>query len=135
MKKITLVAALVIGLFVTSCSKSDDNSPSVDGKWNYNKVGFYENSQESLSDYSLNISGCGKNYMQLTTDGVMIYGKYNSQESPCQELKTNGTYTLKDSKISLNNVGGTQNYDVVLLTNTELKLRASNGETILFSRN
>lgn len=134
MKKVALSFALVIGLIVTSCSKSDDNSPNVVGKWNISKQGNFENSIESLTDY-VHEANCGKDYMQLNDDATMIDGKYSSAQTPCQEIKAIGTYTLKDNKLSLNNYGGTRNYDVILQTDTELKIRASNGTTILFVRN
>ncbi len=134
MKKIALVVALLVGLTVTSCSKDDDNTPNVVGKWNINKQGIFTNSVESLADY-VHEENCNKDYMQLNADGTMIDGEYSSESSQCQELKVFGTYTLKDSKLSLNNDGGTRNFDVIVQTDSELKIRASNGETILFSKN
>lgn len=134
MKKVALSFALVIGLIVTSCSKSDDNTPNVVGKWNISKQGIFANSVESLTDY-VHEANCNKDYMQLNADGTMIDGEYSSISGPCQEIKAVGTYTLKDSKLSLNNDGGTRNYDVIVQTDSELKIRASNGATILFVRN
>ncbi len=134
MKKVALSFALVIGLIVTSCNKDDDNTPNVVGKWNISKQGIFTNSVESLTDYP-HEANCGKDYMQLNADATMIDGEFTSITTPCQELKVSGTYTLKDNKLSLNNDGGTRNYDVILQTDTELKIRASNGATILFIRN
>jgi Lipocalin-like domain len=134
MKKIALVLALLVGLIVASCSKDDDSTPNVVGKWNISKQGIFTNSVESLADY-VHEANCNKDYMQLNADGTMIDGEFSSASSPCQELKTIGTYTLKDNKLSLNNDGGTRNFDVIIQTDSELKIRASNGETILFSKN
>lgn len=59
--------------------------------------------------------------MQLNADGTMIEVVGYSISTPCQEIKVVGTYTLKCSKLSLNNDGGIRNYDVIKQMDSELK--------------
>ncbi|RZK11746.1 MAG: hypothetical protein EOO46_05680 [Flavobacterium sp.] len=136
MKKVNILFLSALALSLGSCS-SDDNgndtgtSASIVGKWTYSKVGIGDN----LINYPDHEEGCDKDYVELTADGVIIDVDYDSFDTPCEVFTDTGTY-LKEGN-SLNVSYGGNDIDtltILVLTNTELKMKNNGGETVLFTR-
>ncbi|ESU28661.1 hypothetical protein FLJC2902T_12520 [Flavobacterium limnosediminis JC2902] len=131
MKKVSIlfVSALALGMTFTSCNKDDgDNSSapvaSVEGKWNFNKFSVTQNGVTSPEDnYPNNQEGCSKDFIELKADGIYNEGDY--VDSACTLEQTPGTWTKDNNSISLSVDGETQAFEIVSLSTTELKVKAT----------
>jgi hypothetical protein len=71
MKKIILLAVALVSLAtITSCSK-DDDSASLQGKWELLKFGTLVNGQEVLEDVVPDNDGCQQDYTQITATNTI----------------------------------------------------------------
>lgn len=136
MKKITVlfVSVLTIVLAISSCSKDDDNAPaSIEGKWNFSKVGGVVAGHEMLADYP-NQSGCSKDNINLKSDGTFFSEDYDSSNTPCEKSTEAGVYTKTSTTLSINVGGSTETIEILSLTSSELKVKDTNGMITLFTR-
>ena len=129
MKKVSILFVSAIALFLTSCSKDDNNSSSaesIEGKWNYSKMSMTSNGQTTPeTDYDDNETGCSKDYLEIKTGGVFDEGDYTSG---CAFTKYSGTWTKVENFYTFVSSGNSEIYELVSVTSTELKFRI--GETV-----
>lgn len=138
MKKVSIlfVSALVLGMTFTSCSKDDDNSTpaSLEGKWNFSKMGAMAGTQEVLVDYQGNEAGCSKDYINLAADGAITDVDYDSTDSPCEAFTSTGTFTKTATTITVTIDGSSETVQILSLTSSELKVKDADGMITLFTR-
>ena len=135
---ITLVLALSIGLFATSCNNDSNGGETLaplTGKWNVSKVGTTAGGTETLTDAPQNQSGCDKDYLDLRFDNTLTEGDYDSTISPCALTRTDGIYSRSHNNLTTSVNGVTITKDIANLTLTELKLKDANGNIIVYIRN
>ena len=85
MKKIILLAVALVSLAtITSCSK-DDDSASLQGKWQLLKFGTLVNGQEVLEDAIPDNDGCQQDYTLITATNS-IYYEFEDLGSGCEEF-------------------------------------------------
>ena len=121
-KKIILLLP-VIFLGLSSCSKSDPTPENVtislEGKWQYTKVGTITNNQEILMDYQ-HTAGCTKDYIEILAGGILKSHEFNNPN--CQETINTGTWTKNINSITVTYPNQPTLYGEILeLTNTTLK--------------
>lgn len=132
MKKLSIlfVSALTLGMVFTSCSKDDDNNngnntpaaPSVEGKWNFNKVGVTGGGQSfPEEDYAGNAEGCSKDFIELKADGIYSDGDYDGAE--CTLTQSAGTWAKTENTITLTVEGNPTQLELASVSDTELKLK------------
>lgn len=136
MKKVSILFLSALALSLGSCGSDDNGNPtgtdaSIVGKWTYSKVG----SGNLLIDYPEHEEGCDKNYVELTADGVFNDVNYDSFDSPCEVFTDSGTYLKEGNTLSITYDGNfVDTVDILLLTETELKIQNEEGEVALFTR-
>ncbi len=118
MKKIILLAVALVSLAtITSCSK-DDDSASLQGKWQLSKVGTLVNGQEVLEDVVPDNDGCQQDYTQFTATNTILH-EFVDLGSGCEEFTGAAEpYTREGNFITFD--GGTA--EIKNLTGSTLKL-------------
>lgn len=136
MKNLSILFLTVLALCMGSCGSDDNGSPvhtdgDIVGKWTYSKVGMGNN----LIDYPDHQEGCDKDYVELTSDGVFRDFYYDSSDLPCEEFVDIGNY-LKEGNTLMVTYDGEEvdTSNILLLTNTELKIQNQDGGIVLFTR-
>ncbi len=118
MKKIILLAVALVSLAtITSCSK-DDDSASLQGKWQLSKVGTLVNGQEVLEDFVPDNDGCQQDYTQITATNT-IYYDFEYIGSGCVEFISEPVPYTRDGNI-LTFADGTA--EIKSLTGSTLKI-------------
>ena len=120
-KNILLLPLIFFGLY--SCSKSDPTpeavTVSIEGKWQYTKVGTITNNQEVLTDYQ-HTAGCTKDYIEILAGGVLKSHEFNNPN--CQETISTGTWTKNNNSVTVSYPNQpTLNGEIMELTSTTLK--------------
>lgn len=119
-KKLFLLVSLMF-LSLMSCSKDDDSSASIEGKWQFTKEGEIVNNQEVLTNY-VHASGCTKDYTEILA-GNIIKDHYFDNPN-CQETIDTGIWTKTNNIFSVSFQNGPQTTTEILeLTNTTLKVK------------
>ncbi|TRX37366.1 lipocalin family protein [Flavobacterium sp. ZT3R18] len=125
MKKLSIlfVSVLALGMSFVSCSKDDDTAEaSIEGKWNLSKMSMTANGVTSKEeDNPENTVGCTKNYLEIKTGGVVVYGDYEG--SACTLSKETGTWSKEGNKITIKLGTDTDIYEIVSVTDSGLTLR------------
>ena len=128
-KTFYLFAVLVFaGFNLASCSSDDnkgggDTDTSIVGKWEYFKEGGEINGNEFLNDYYGHIEGCPKDYIEFKSDGTKVrYDYYGNTGTECLLETHYETYEVEGNIITTTDFGG-QEYEVLELTISTLKLR------------
>lgn len=136
MKKVSILFLSALALSVGSCGSDDNGNPtgtdgSIVGKWTYSKVG----SGNLLIDYPDHEDGCAKDYVELTANGVFHDVDYDSFDTPCEVFTDTGTYLKEGNTLTVTYDGEQVDVaNILLLTNTELKIQNQDGEIVLFTR-
>ena len=136
MKKVSILFLSALALTLGSCGSDDNGNPtgtdaSIVGKWTYSKVG----TGNLLIDYPDHEEGCDKNYVELTANGVFNDVTYDSFDAPCEVFTDSGTYLKEGNTLSITYDGNfVDTVDILLLTETELKIQNEEGEIALFTR-
>ena len=136
MKKVSILLLSGLALSLGSCGSDDNGNPtgtdaSIVGKWTYSKVG----TGNLLIDYPDHEEGCAKDYVELTADGLYNDVDYDSFDSPCEVFTDSGTYLKEGNTLSVTYDGNVvDTVDILLLTETELKIQNEEGEIALFTR-
>ncbi|WP_418263551.1 lipocalin family protein [Flavobacterium faecale] len=119
-----LMLALMVSLFVVSCSKDDDPTTQdlLVGKWEFMQSGYVDTTgKETLYDWD---SDCEtkKDYLQFLGGTVLKESYYDDCSNT---VDYNGTWTLNDKTITTANSDefGSRNLEIVELTDTVLKVR------------
>jgi hypothetical protein len=123
-----IVSVLVFGL--TSCSKNDDSTTSqtasIEGKWQYTKVGTISNNQEVLTDYQHTL-GCTKDYIEILPTSILKIHEFDN--SNCQETIKTGTWNRSNNALVVMFPGEPNtNGEILELTNTTLKVKFLNAD-------
>lgn len=136
MKNVSILFLSALALSLGSCGSDDNGNPthtdaSIVGKWTYSKFGEGTN----VIDYDDHEPGCDKDYIELTANGVFRDVDYDSFNAPCERFVDSGTY-LKDGNTLTVTYDGEQvdNSNILLLTDTELKIQGQDGDVIWFTR-
>lgn len=136
MKKVSILLVCAFALTIGSCGSDDNGSPtgtdaSIVGRWTFSKVG----SGNLLIDYPDHEEGCDKDYVELTADGLYNDVDYDSFNSACEVFTDSGTYLKEGNTLSVTYDGNfVDTVDILLLTETELKIQNEEGEIVLFTR-
>jgi hypothetical protein len=118
MKKIILLAVALVSLAtITSCSK-DDDSASLQGKWQLSKYGTLVNGQEVLEDVVPDNDGCQQDYTLITATNS-IYYEFEDLGSGCEEFISEPVPYTRDGNI-ITSADGTA--EIKSLTGSTLKI-------------
>ncbi|MBF4470621.1 lipocalin family protein [Flavobacterium sp. HJJ] len=105
MKTIFLTALVAVGTLFTSCSKDDNDSPSIVGSWKTSSS-ISEEFKDGVSQGKGSNSIDANNYEIFTFNNDNTFSDYevSSNSAPSTDP---GTYTMKDNIISLKYSGDT----------------------------
>ena len=118
MKKIILLAVALVSLAtITSCSK-DDDSASLQGKWELLKFGTLVNGQEVLEDVTLDPDGCEQDYVLITATNTIFYS-FDDFGSGCEEFIGDPVPYTRDGNIITSSDGTSE---IKSLTGSTLKI-------------
>ncbi|MDD3003865.1 lipocalin family protein [Flavobacterium sp.] len=134
MKKIKalMVAFVMAGMTVVSCSSDDSSGPApeITAKWNQTKTVVKIGNQSVTQKYKDNTDGCTKNYIEFAAANVFNDVVYFKQGGDCQEsAAAPGTWTKSDKTLTITNGGllsGT--YEIAKLSGSALELKTQNNE-------
>ena len=119
-KKLFLLVSLMF-LSLMSCSKDDDSSASIEGKWQFTKEGEIVNNREVLTNY-VHASGCTKDYTEILAGGVIKDHYFDNPN--CQETIDTGSWTKSNNMLSVSFQNEPAvNGEILELTNTTLKVK------------
>ena len=125
MKKIIFIAvAFLYFATFTSCSK-DEDSPSLQGKWEYFKEGTATSGQEVLESY-VHQTGCAKDYSMITATSII---DYSFSGVACTEEISTIPYTRNGNTITITSGGTTYTYEIKTLDDTTLKVYTTNPDS------
>ena len=130
MKKIILLAVALVSLAtITSCSK-DDDSASLQGKWEELKYGKLVNGQEVLEDVIPDDDGCNQDYLQITANSLIFY-EFEDLGSGCEDLTGDPISYTRDGNILTITDLSSNTAEIKSLTGSTLKIYSVNdlGET------
>lgn len=134
MKKIKalMVAFVLAGMTVVSCSSDDSGpTPTIDGKWNQVKTLVKLSGQSITQQYTDNVTGCDKNYIEFAAGGTFNEAVYfKAVSGACQtDMFPAGTWTKADKMLSITNSGNLSGtYEIIKLSNSELQISTDNNE-------
>ncbi|MBE0392947.1 hypothetical protein HNQ02_000149 [Flavobacterium sp. 7E] len=129
MKKLSILFLSVIslGLSVSSCSNDDNDSGSIEGKWELYKVGGTIAGQEILVEIPSNVTPCGKDYLEFVKGGVLNDFSFGDSDSDCTKPTETGVWTKTDNKLNITYASEFgADYDILELTNSTLKIKEIN---------
>lgn len=141
MKKINLLFLSLLSLAtITSCSNDDDNSSaSIEAKWELYQEG------ETLSTLETINNSCGLEVLEIKSGGTFkITGYYSSDvtinaaknvaenKSTCHEYTEEGTWSKKDNKLTVKNGDDINEFEIIELTDSSLKLKETDEEGIWY---
>jgi hypothetical protein len=126
MKKLSILflSVLALGMAVVSCSSDDDNKAeaSIEGKWNLSKMSYTAQGVTSPeTDNWDNTPGCTKNYLEIKTGGVAVYGEYEGTD--CTLSTETGTWSKDGNKITIKFGDDTEVFELISVTDSGLTLR------------
>jgi hypothetical protein len=127
LKKLFLILPIIFASFY-SCSKNDPTTEtpviSLEGKWEYLKIGQITNNQEILTNYQ-HATGCTRSYIQILPGGILK--SYRFSNPNCLETISTGTWTKNNNAITVSYPNQpTLNGEIMELTNTTLKTKFIN---------
>jgi hypothetical protein len=128
MKKLSVlfVAALALGMSFVSCDKDDDKDAAIEGKWYFSKLAYtYGTTAIPEIDFP-NACSTKKDFIELKTGGVSIEGSYDSE---CVLDQYTSTWSKSGNTLVLDG----ENFEILSLTNTTIKVKSSyteEGETV-----
>jgi len=127
MKKLVILFLSVVtsGFLLTSCS-SDDESTSINGKWEFYQLGVSFGGQEELDLYE-HSEGCNKDYLEFLGGGVLKDVSYFNDGEGCEEFLDQGSWSKNGNTLTVTFEGETFNASIVTLDNSTLKLSISEG--------
>ncbi|MEZ0006170.1 hypothetical protein ABH942_001533 [Flavobacterium sp. 28YEA47A] len=98
-KKLFLILPVII-FSLYSCSSDDSTSATVtlEGKWQYTRIGTFTDNQEILMDYQ-HTPGCSKDYIEILPGGIIKNHEFNNPN--CQETISTGTWTRSNNSITV----------------------------------
>lgn len=136
MKNLSILFLSALALSLGSCGNDDNGNPihtdgDIVGKWMYSKFG----EGNTLVDYDDHEEGCDKDYIELTANGIFRDVDYDSFETPCEMFVDSGTYLKQGNTLTVTYDGEKiDSANILLLTDTELKIQGPEGDVILFTR-
>lgn len=123
MKKLSIlfVSILTLGLSLSSCSNNDDNSASIEGKWETTYEGTIVDGKEVLEPAETN-GNCAQDYIEFLTNGTFNDIIFHSD---CQSTNDNGTWSKKDNKLTIKYNGNSESnvVEILILNSTTLKIK------------
>lgn len=131
MKKLKQLVLLFLVASVTlvSCNKDDDgDSASIEGSWEFSKVGTILSGQEFLVDYD-HTTGCNKDYTEIIAGGTLKDHYFEDFGSGCEEDIDNGSWSRSGNTITVNFSGDVTTAEILELSNTTLKLKFTDPDT------
>lgn len=125
MKKLLILFLSVAtsGLLLTSCS-DDDESASINGKWEFYQTGFSFGGQEELEFYE-HSEGCNKDYLEFLGGGVLNDVSYFNNGESCEEFSDQGSWSKNGNTLTVTYDGETYVATIVTLDSTTLKISIS----------
>ncbi|MES2812022.1 MAG: lipocalin family protein [Bacteroidota bacterium] len=127
---------LGLTLFTFSCSKDEsENEPSIVGKWNYSKIDNTDDGVENFVDYVQDDSSCSKDNYNFVANGNFEDTSFITDTSPCEVYASVGTWVKNGTGLKLSLDGdGVYNFEILKLTETELKLKLDSSFSIILVR-
>lgn len=134
---ILFLLIVILGAVFTSCSKEEENGPVdmgvIEGKWIFNKSGYSKGVISGSVNYSGNVEGCEKDYIEIKAAGVVKLGDYKTD---CVFAESTGTWSQDGNSINVvvegSEMKGT--FEISTLTATELVLKRKNEEGATLSQ-
>ena len=122
MKKLLILFLSVVtsGLLLTSCS-DDDESASINGKWEFYQTGFSFGGQEELELYE-HSEGCNKDYLEFLGGGVLNDVSYFNNGETCEEFSDQGSWSKNGNTLTVTYDGESFTATIVTLDSTTLKI-------------
>ncbi|HEX9980348.1 MAG TPA: lipocalin family protein [Flavobacterium sp.] len=130
----SLFAGILAVCFVlTSCSNDDDNNENnlggnLQSRWNIDKTTIKAGSGNTQTfDYTLDESGCDKDYLEFTSGNVLNYVVYvHNASNECEaDMAPAGTYTRTGNTVVIIGEQYPGTYEIKRLTGSELRLESS----------
>lgn len=119
---------LVASVTLVSCNKDDDKEASIEGSWEFSKVGTLVSGQEFLVDYD-HTTGCSKDYTEIIAGGTVKDHYFEDLGNGCEEGIDNGTWSRSGNNITVNFSGEVTTAEILELSSTTLKLKATDPDT------
>jgi hypothetical protein len=132
MKKniLLFVSLLTLGTLSTSCSNDDNNSASIEGKWEQFQEGTIINGQEILVEIA-ETSACGKDYLELVQGGLLNDFSFGNSASDCTTPIETGIWTKNDNKLNIKYTSdAVRDYEILELTKTILKIKETDQDGV-----
>lgn len=130
MKKLCVLflSIVTLGLTVSSCSHDDDqDTTSIEGKWEITKIGVIIGGQETLADY-VNQNNCTIPTIEYKTDGTFIDITSDYWDSQCSTYQETGTWKKDGSTLTLKYEDDDEKLEIMELTNSTLKVKMTYSE-------
>lgn len=131
MKKLSILFLSVIslGLSVSSCSNDDNDSGSIEGKWQLTEEGVVLNGQEVLQP-ATNEGGCNSETYEYLENGTVINTYSEFVNSKCTEYNDNGTWSVDGNNLTEKYDGDStgDKYEIATVTGSQLKLKETYSE-------
>jgi hypothetical protein len=124
MKKLVILFLSVVtsGFLLTSCSSSDDDeSVTINGKWEFYEQGISLGGIEQLELYE-HTPGCEKDFVELFSSGNYQDVFYFNDGNVCAEESSTGTWSRSGNSLTITSAGETTIATIVTLNNTTLKI-------------
>jgi len=122
MKKLLILFLSIAtsGLLLTSCS-DDDESASINGKWEFYQTGFSFGGQEELELYE-HAEGCNKDYLEFLSGGVLNEVSYFNAGEGCEESSEQSLWSKNGNTLTVTIGGESQDATILTLDATTLKI-------------
>lgn len=131
MKKLSILflSVVTLGLSVSSCSSDDNDSASIEGKWQLTEEGAILNGQEILQPVT-NEGGCNSETYEYLENGTVINTYSEFYNSKCTEFTDNGTWSKDGNNLTEKYEGDStgDTYEIAKLSGSQLKLKETYSE-------
>lgn len=130
--KVGLLAFVLSGLALTSCSSDDNSGPatpvSIIGKWNpKNTIVKTNNAPEADIPYEQSVNGCEKDYVRFVEAGNVfnrVLHAKNPDTGACIESPATPTVWAKnDAELTIASGQYEGTYEITVLTASELRIK------------
>ena len=128
MKKFSLLFALVITLFISSCSSDDngnqDNTQLIVGKWEFFQVSETTDGSEQLEAYE-HYANCGKDNIEFFGNGTFEDNYFEFSSSQCHSYSETGTWSINGNTMTTSYGNGDSTLQIITLDQSVLKVKST----------
>lgn len=123
MKKLVIIflSLITAGFLVTSCSDDDEDTSTIEGKWEFYKEGLSTGGVEQLELHE-HSPGCEKDFIELLSSGNYRDVFYYNEGEICTEESSTGTWSRNGNSMTIISGGETMTLTILILNDTTLKV-------------